>query len=426
MHYDCDCEGVLQSGVKRSRRAGTGAGGSISLAAGALAALALLFVGAELRSQQSPDLIVSLSADDTLPGEVVHDQELVFHAQGQGSHVCWPTETFALLTAETAQLIHPVFTEVDAVHELSGGTTASRRLLFSIGTDEAGFKDGDIIGVGPSGLFEVHTTEAAFIAAAGVTDGNVDIDAYQLDPDGGVCFSFADNEASSFLSGETAGTIKDGDVLYWPPFSAQAQVLYTEAQISAFVTHAIGVTATTTDTTGLARDPLTGDVLFSVQSPTNQDASVFSVANGGMLLPGHAESDLGFTGAPELDAITVAHSRYPSLTTSTPKPAAGSIIELRLSDATPGFPHLVVASLSLSEPSFPLYGWGGLVLPQDALLAASLASAPSLVIVPDGAGNGTFATLLPIGMGALDVVLQVISPGPDLASSNPVLLELAQ
>jgi len=419
------CASVVKRGVGRVRGMGSAVGSRLPLFAGVFAGLALLGAGNEARSQQSPDMLVSLSADDSLPGEAVRDQDLVFHAQGQGSHVCWPSETFALLTAETVQQLHPVFTDVDAIHELPTGATASQRLLFSIGTDEAGFKDGDIIGVGPGGLFEVRVTEAAFIAAAGVTDGNIDIDAYQLDPDGGTLFSFGDNEASAFLSGEVAGTIKDGDVLYWPAFAATAQVLYTEGQVNAFVTHAIGVSATTTDTTGLARDP-DGNVLFCVQSPSNHDASVFSVAGDGTLLPGHAEPDFGFTGAPELDGLAVASSRYPSLTTSAAKPAPGSTVVLMLQDAVPGFPHLALVSLALGAPQFPLYGWGGFVLAQDVMLTASLAAAPSLLIVPDALGRGSLSGALPASLSATDVVVQVISPGPELASSNPVLLELSQ
>jgi hypothetical protein len=393
---------------------------------GLLAGLALLIAGASASAQAAQGLLVSLSADDALPFEAVRDQDVVFHSAGEAAHVCWPSETFALLTAETSALLHPVFTDVDAIHELPYGATGAQRMLVSIGTDEAGFKDGDVIAVGAGGHFEVHTAEAAFIAATGATDGNVDLDAYQLDADGGVVFSFGDNELSSFLSGDTAGTVKDGDILYWPTGAAAAQMLFTETQVNAFVTQALGVATSTTDTTGLARDPVTGDVLFSVQSPTSHDASVFSVAGGGSLYAGHAEADLGFTVGPELDGLCVAWTRFASVTTSLAKPAPGSTVVLQLQDATPGVPHLAFASLTLGPSQFPLAGWGGFVLTPDALLVASLSAAPSLLIVPDAMGRGTLMATLPLALGPVDVVVQVVSPGPDLMSSNPLLLELAQ
>ncbi|HTE05923.1 MAG TPA: hypothetical protein VK824_06985, partial [Planctomycetota bacterium] len=202
--------------------------------------------------------------------------------------------------------------------------------------------------------------------------------------------------------------------------------LLTENQVNALVSHALGATVTTTDTTGLARDPATGDVLFSVQSPTNNDASVFTVAGGGALLPGQAESDFGFTGAPELDALCVALSRYPELTTSAAKPAPGSTVTLQLHEATPGWPHVVFASFGIGASQLPMFGWGGFVLTPDAMLTASLSSASSLLIVPDLTGSGSLSSQLPTALGPVDVVVQVVSPGPDLQSSNPLLLELAQ
>jgi hypothetical protein len=412
--------------VRRAAAARKPSGGARRAAvAGLLAGLALLAAGGEARCQ-SPDVLVSLSADDALPGGTVRDQDLVFHGPGSGTYVSWPSETFALYTAQTVQNLHPAFTDIDAIHERPSGSLASQRLLFSIGTDEAGFKDGDIIALGAGGEFEVHTAEAAFIAAAGITDGNVDIDAYELDTDGSVLFSFGDNEASSFLSGDTPGLVKDGDVLSWPAGSALAEMVYTEPQINAFVTQALGVAATTTDTTGLARDPVSGVLLFSVQSPTNHDATVFSAAQGGSVLPGHSEADFGFTGAPELDALCVAFHRHPSVATSVAKPAPGDTIVLQLSGATPGFPHLAFVSLTLGPTQFPLSGWGGFVLAQDALLSAALSGASLLLIVPDGAGRGTLSSTLPLNIGPNDVVVQVVSPGPDLASSNPLVLELVQ
>jgi hypothetical protein len=376
-------------------------------------------------AQGQVDLLCSLSADDTVAGAAVRDQDLVLHPAGMLAHVAWPSETLSLLAGDGGLPLHPSFTDIDAVHD-RGGATADEGLLFSITTDEAGFLDGDVIGVGPSGSLEVSIAEAVFVAAVGSTDGNVDLDAFQLDADGTLLFSFGDNEGSAFLSGEDPNVLKDGDVLRLAPGAAAATVLYTEAQVSALVTQALGVASTTVDTLSLARNPQDGTVLFSVQSPTGHDASVFTTAGGGALLAGHAEPDLGFTVGPELDALSVAASRFPVVTTSVANPAPGATVVLGLADAAPGVPHLALVALTRVPAAFPLQGWGGFVLAPDVLLGAALAAAPSLVIVPGGTGTGTLTAVLPLALGPTDVVVQVVAPGPGAAGSNPLLLELAQ
>jgi hypothetical protein len=387
------------------------------------AGLALL--GASARAQ-SPDVLFSLSADDTLPAESVRDQDLVLHVTGLLPHVSWPSETLSALAGDGGQALHPVFTDVDAVHDRGPGATAADGLLFSITVDEAGFKDGDVVGVGAGGNLEVVMAEPSFIAAVGSTDGNVDLDAFQQDPDGTVLFSFGDNEASSFLSGDDPNVIEDGDVLMLAPGATVASVLFTESQIDAFVGQALGATSSTVDTLALARNPQDGAVLFTVQSPTAHDASVFSTAAGGSLLAGHAEADLGFTGAPELDALSVSACRFPAATTSASKPAPGSSVTLTVRDAQPGALHLALVALARVPPAFTLSGWGGFVLQQDALLGAALSAAPSLVIVPDGTGHGALTAALPLAIGPTDVIVQIVAPAPAPAGSNPLLLELAQ
>lgn len=392
----------------------------------ALLALALL---APAPWAQGYDVLVSLSADDTLPGGPVRDQDLVLHAPGVPAHVAWPSETLSLLAGDGGSGNWPVPGDVDAVHD-AGGPTADAGLYLSLAADEAGFKDGDLLRAGPGG-FAVFLSEAQFIAAAGATDGNVDLDAVQIDADGSILFSFADNEASSFLSGDDAGVVKDGDVLLWPAGAPAAVMLMTESQVNQMVSAALGSATllSTTDTTALARDPHTGAVLFAVQSPTANDASVFSTALGGVLVEGHAEADFGFGGSPEIDALSLAASRFPAVTVSASKPAAGAGLDVRLADASPGVPHLVLAALALDAPQPQLAGWGGFVLAQDALLDACWTLSNVLLIVPGAAGAGGLSATVPPGQPPVDVVLQVVAPpaaGQPARASNPLVLEFAQ
>ena len=425
---------IVRNGKGKDGKSGKGGKGEpVPGKPAVLAALLLLGTAAAAISQgaaaqgASYDVLLSLSGDDVLAGGPVRDQDLVQQPAGAPAHLAWPSETFSWLAGEDGAGKWPVLTDIDAVADL-GGTMADEGLYFSLGSDEAGFKDGDVIRCGPGGL-KLWRSEVDFLSATGCTDGNVDLDALQIDADGTLVFSFADNEASSFLSGDGSGSIKDGDVLIWLPPAANAQILYTETQISALVKHALGSSTAiaTTDTTAVARDPATGALLFAVQSPTADDATVFSVADDGTVVAGHAEKDLGFTVGPEIDALTVALAQFPVASVSSGKPQAGAPMSVSLSGGKPGIPHLVLASLAMEGLGMPeLSGWGAFVLHGDAVLVATWASAP--IIVPDATGAGALSMLLPVGLQPTDIVVQIVSPslGGPPTGSNPVLIELAQ
>ncbi len=391
-----------------------------------MAAALLALGGAAAGQAPAPDLLVSLSGDDALPGQLVRDEDLVHHAPGQIGWVAWPSETLSLLAGDGGAPLHPVFNDVDALHDAGGGGTAAEGLYLSFTTDEAGFLDGDVLRLGPGGMHVAHP-EAQFVAWTGASDGNVDVDALQIDADGTLWFSFADNENSSLLSGDQAGLIKDGDILYVAPGASLAVMAYTESQVDGLVSAALGLSTTTTDTLGLSRDPRDGALLFSVQSPTAHDASVFTVANGGGLLAGHVESEFGFTGAPELDAFTVAHARFPALTTSSGVPGAGETLTLRIDGAQGSVVHVVLASLALGPSGAPpMTGWGGLVLAPDALFWLMWSSAMQFAVLTDVSGSGELSVQVPAAVLALDVVCQAVAPGFGPDASNPILIELAQ
>lgn len=375
---------------------------------------------------QSYDVLVSLTADDALAAEAVRDQDLVRHAPGAGAYVQWPSETLSLLAGDGggSQALHLVFTDIDAIDD-GGALPAGDGLRFSIANDQAGFKDGDVLAFDASGVV-VFLAEAKLIEVTGASDGNVDLDALQIDPGGTILFSFADNENSSLLSGDVANQIKDGDVLSWMPGLPSAIIVYTEKQIDTMVTHALGATSTTTDTSSLARDPNTGDLLFTVLSPTANDASVFTEANGGTLVAGHAEADFGFTGAPEIDALSVAASSFPALTTSSGNPGAGAQLTFTLRGAQPNAPHVILSSLGMHAGGLPLNGWGRFVLNDDLLLGLTWSTASFYIAMPNGAGTGSLLSVVPPALPAVDVVLQAVRPGAGAQASNPLVLELLQ
>jgi hypothetical protein len=192
------------------------------------------------------------------------------------------------------------------------------------------------------------------------------------------------------------------------------------------VSTALGAATSTTDTTGVARDPATGELLFSVLSPTPDDASVFTTAGGGARVAGHEEATLGFTGSPELDGLTVAAWRFPSLQVSNGTPIAGEGVQFTLDDGDPGRPYLLLASLVDVPVVVPTEGWGGLVLQPDALTLAMLSTAGSFVVFPDVAGTAAWDLTVPAGTIPVDVVVQAVAPGVPADTSNPLVMELLQ
>jgi len=383
----------------------------------------LLALGAA--SAQSFDVLVSLTADDATASETVRDQDLVRHAPGGSSHVQWPSETLALLAGDGGgtQPLHLVLGDIDAIDD--SGAPNGAGLSFSIPADQSGFKDGDVLSFGAGGI-QVSIPEAAIVAATGAADGNVDLDALQIDPSGAIYFSFADNESSTVLSGDLPGQIKDGDVMSWIPQAAAAEMVYTESQIDGLVSHALGATVLTVDTGGLARDPVSKALLFSVLSPTANDATVFSEAGGGTIVTGHAEADFGFTVGPEIDGLAVAASSFPALTVNTGNPGAGAALTFTLRGAQPNVPHVVLASLGMNPSGFALTGWGSFALANDLLLGLTWQTASFYIAIPDLTGTGTLLSVVPPTMPAVDVVMQAVAPGAALKASNPVVLELLQ
>ena len=369
------------------------------------------------------DLLVSLSADDALPSGPVRDEDLVLHPSGGVSVVTWPAETLALLTGDGGAPKYPAFNDIDALHDAGAGPTADAGLYFSLVTDEAGFLDGDVIRAGPGGA-AVFRGEADFVGATGALDGNVDIDAFQLDSDGSLLFSFADNEGSSFLSGDVPGQVADGDILYWLAGSPVANILLTESQVDAIVSAALGTSTKVTDVTGLARDPGTGAILFSVQSPTPNDASVFDEL--GHLVAGHAEADFGFGGSPELDALSVARSRFPALRASKGAPQPGEMVTLSIVEAVPGSLLACFAAFDLAPGGPEAPGWGGLALEPDGLFAATWAMSGLFLGVADGAGAASADFEVPAGLAPTDFVLQPLEVGLSLRLGNPLVLETGQ
>jgi len=399
---------------------------SSSKFAPALALLCAPLLAAPLAAQTSAEfaLLFSTSGSAELPDHPVTDQELVSHSPSEGTRAAWPLAALLGFFGEDTSGVHQLPGDLDAVHD-SGAFASAGGLLVSFASDAQGFEDGDVLRLAPEGA-EIVYPEELFSVICGATDENVDVDAIQLDADGTLYFSFAEDEDSSFLSGDDPGVIADGDVLRWVEGAGQAEMHLTESQIDALVSAALGSSQATGDVKGLARDPQTGALLFCVQSPSAHDASVFSTAGGGSLLPGFDEAQLEFLDSEEFDALSVRGQAFPALRPETLRPVLGEETQVEVYGAEPGSMQLLLIAFDHGAAWLPTLGWGGLVLADDAMFAHSLMVSGALLRVADGGGRAQWSFDVPLGFPAIDVSAQCFELGTSVRASNPILVEGGQ
>lgn len=369
-------------------------------------------------------LLFSTSAAAELPAHPVSDQELVSHAPSEGTRVAYPLASLLGFFDEGGGGLHALPGDLDAVHD-TGASPAAGGLLVSFASDGQGWEDGDVLRLSPEGP-EVVYPEELFVVVCGALDENVDVDAVQLDADGTLYFSFSEDEDSSLLSGDDPGLIRDGDVLRWPEGATQAEIHLTESEIDALVSAALGSSETTGEVKGLARDPFSGALLFSVQSPSAHDASVFSTDGGGTLLAGFAESDLQFLDSEELDALSVRGAAFPALRPQALQPNAGEELVVELFGAEPGAVQLLLIAFDHAAPWMSTEGWGGLVLADDAMFAHAVMVSGALLRTADGGGHAQWSFDVPPSFPALDVSAQCFELGTGVRASNPILVEGGQ
>ena len=352
----------------------------------AVAAVAAL--GSAASAQES--VIVSLSSPVTAGFGALADSELALFDPATGVTQPWlmaPTSAYFAGDVDgdgatdewsdvDAVFVHPDRNRVDLV-------------LISFSTTFGGFLDGDVVRLASDGTLALERSEAELIAAFGLTDGSMELDGLHVGPDGRIYVSFADDEGSSLLSTDQAGVVTDGSIVWWDPVAATIGVELTEAGVDGCVSNALGRALKTGDTLGIAMDR-NGVIAFSVQSPSSDDASAFSAANGGEYV--RREADLGFSGSPEIDALELLAGPPGFLSArATPRETpANGVIAVDLDGPPAGHAFVLLLSLSRGDSSrYPFAGFGGLALdPLDPLLLIGLSAMPWTYGFADGAGHG--------------------------------------
>ena len=378
-------------------------------------------LGATPLAAQEPFLF-SLSGTGQTATETLEDQEIAYFDAAQGMVFPWlRTATGAFFSGDlNGDGLSEEWSDVDALHHdvaVSGAT------YFSLLSNLSGFLDGDILRWTPAGDLQVVILEADVVTAFGISDGNLDVDAYHQAPDGTRWLSFAENENSTLLSGDAPGVIQDGAILRWDPATSSVSVVYTESQVDALVSQALGASRTTTDTLGVSLTS-SGDLAFCVQSPSASDASVFSDALGGTELT--SELSLGFLTTVEMNALSfTAAPLTPFAADAQPRQvAAGASFQILLSSARPLQGYVVLLSWAKGDAAlYPGQGFEGLYLqPLDPLFSLALSSV-WLYGVTDGQGQAT-VTFPSLPGGLRGILYAQIFDLTDWSYGTPVAIDL--
>lgn len=276
-------------------------------------------------------------------------------------------------------------TDVDAIGFRKDQTLLGPALLFSLLSDQAGFRDGDVLGLMPGGGTEVLWSEAELQAALGTTTG-IDLDGLDLDSEGLLVFSLQNDLANSSI-----GPISNGDVLRLEA-NGVIRRLWAESEVQSSFEFASGSSSSIGDVHGIAL--LAADeIAVCVQSPSAYDGGILRVGTAPTFLL--EEGQLGLLGE-ELDGIAVAPQDQRALTMwveTTGTPGVGrAVVE--------GDPGDLVAAIPAGGAGYmdtAFYpGFGAFYFdPMDPALLGQLFG-PGLVIVQlDGAGRFESPIALP-------------------------------
>ncbi|MBL8840479.1 MAG: hypothetical protein JNL90_03000 [Planctomycetes bacterium] len=354
-------------------------------------ALALLASSAlALPASAQEQILFSLSAGGTAPFGALADTEVARFDPLSGRCLPWLSSASGAFFAGDldGDGDSDEWKDVDALHvEQAGGRITALYVSFNATTGP--WLDGDVVRIGSDGLLEIAWTEAELIAAFGFIDGQVDVDAFHVAPDGRLLLSFAEDEASTLLSTDATGVVTDGSVVTWDPLLALPGVETTEGAIDALVSNALGKSVKTGDTLSVALDA-GGALCFTVQSPTSDDATLFRAANGGEVVV--SEPAFQLTGSPEIDALALVDAATEFLATRvTPRSIPANVSATVTLDGAPNHAFVVTLSLTRGDAaSFTGRGFAGLFLdPTDLLFAASLADFTFTWGATDGAGSAT-------------------------------------
>lgn len=306
----------------------------------------------------------------------------------------------------------------------AGDTPGIFDLVFSSDRDFQGFSDGDILRLSRSGGIEIVHSEGALDAALLPLSGSLDIDGLAIVSDNVYLVTFKDS-----LNGTTVGDVLDGDILRWDATTQSITRFADELQVQAWVDNATGSTNPIGDVKSLSFHPVSGELLFTVQSPSAVDATVFSASQQGEILVGWEEDDWGFQISTEIDALCMIPEELEQpiiLSTGVNYLNPGESFLLRMRHATPG-----VRLSGMAGPHYQILdstrgGAGYTVMDLDSRPLHRWPARSANPLFADASGAADFQTQapgLPVGMLSATLWYQVYAHGEGWSSPLVFLVE---
>jgi len=378
--------------------------------------LALLFA----MQGQPPSLqaLASTSADSRLPQDTLCRDEAILRRSDTDvwARVFAPQQTWmSHLGDMDDDGLFDLPDGIDALAyfpEMQGNAESLFDIVFSSDRDFQGFKDGDILRLSRSGGVKIVHSEGALDAALLPTSGSIDIDGLAVISDNVFLLTFKDS-----LNGTVVGDVLDGDIVQWDTTTGVITRFADELQVQAWVENATGSTASIGDVKSLSFHPISGDLLFTVQSPSAIDATVFSALNNGEILQGWEEGDWGFQISTEIDALSFIPEELKQpviLSTDVNYLNPGESFQLRMRHAEVGVRLSGMAGPQYQILSSPRGGSGYTVLDLNVRPLHRWPGRSANPIITDASGTASFQTRapnLPAGMTSATLWYQVYAHG---------------
>ncbi len=358
------------------------------------------------------------------------DEAFILHQEsGPGAGVYWSSQSwmFQLRDGDGDGWLDtpPGIDALTTVVRPSAAQFTPLDVAFSLDGNYLQYEDGDLLCMDEKSGLRLMVGESEFLAAIQHQSGSFDLDAVCLDGDR-IWFSLKDGVQSAVL-----GQIDDGDILAYDQSSAIVSRPYTEADVQAMVDQATGNSTAVGDVKALSIYPPSGELVFTIQSPSAHDASVFGVDGGGRLLPKWAESDWAFQDATELDALAflpVLIVQPPVLATDLPYVDQNSTVKIKIRHGSPqGVAKGLFAYRRGFDDSVSYQGVGAIFLDQLDPAYLRQMTAGWLHTTPlDASGSGDFdwdAGSLPPQYAHMDFLVQALDVTAQRLS-NPIVLRL--
>jgi len=311
-----------------------------------------------------------------------------------------------------------------------GPNPPCRGIFLSASRDELGFKDGDVILLQGNGKVRVFLPESWFVVKCRISDGDVNVDAFTLSPSGHRYFSFADDEESPLAAGVgEKGTIGDGAVLCVDP-GGGTTILYREELLSSMVAHALDRPVGDLDVTSLAYDDVSCRLLFTVNTPPEEDSTVFTDSFGGAIVSGFREKDFGFRRDKGLNALSLLPVLWdmPALEAEPRRPEPGQRVLFRVSGGMPGgMFRLLLSEKKALQRRPPFFGGFGVLAIErrNPLFLFALGHGRRLSGRFGPEGTGTIRLPIPRGFEEADIAVQCLEP-ETWVLSHPLTVEVGQ